>query len=613
MNRDCLAVLSMLLAMSQSGASARAETPFPVSSDFVIRGARVFDGARVVDGADVWVRHGHVQAVGRHLHPPGAVPIVDGTGKTLLPGLIDSHVHTMGETDFLRSALALGITTELDMGSAPEFADRIEREQAAGKDLDMADLRSSRTQPTAPDGHGTEYGIPIPTLSSPEEAQGLVDALIAEGADFIGEIVYDDGSEFGLRLPTLTRETLRAVIDAAHRRGKVAVVHVLSLQGAKDAVDAGADGLAHLFADAPPDDELVALVKQHGTFVIPTLSLFASMTGSSMGPGLASDPRLEPYLGPQAIADLRTALPASRGSLANTQEAVRRLNEAGTRILAGTDAHNPGTTHGATLLDEVRLLVDSGLTPVQALAAATSVNAAAFHLDDRGAITPGKRADLVLVDGDPTTNVSDLKYVVRVWKLGVEHVREATRAALQAKKEQEAAQRRSEPPQGSESGLVSDFESGMATSFGLGWKASTGRLLGGSEPRTELRLADDGAAGSHHSLEISGAIAPGVFGWAGAVFFPGARPLAPVNLSQFKSISFWTRGDGRTYQVMLLSRSRGSMPLSQRFVAGEGWSRVTISLSELGTDGSDMQALTFAELAVPGSFRFLIDDVRFER
>jgi len=123
-----------------------------------------------------------------------------------------------------------------------------------------------------------------------------VDALIAEGADFIGEIVYGDGSEFGLRLPTLTRETLRAVIDAAHRRGKVAVVHVLSLQGAKDAVEAGADGLAHLFADAPPDDELVALVKQHGTFVIPTLSLFASMTGSSMGPGLASDPRLDSRL-----------------------------------------------------------------------------------------------------------------------------------------------------------------------------------------------------------------------------------------------------------------------------------------------------------------------------
>ena len=86
------------------------------------------------------------------------------------------------------------------MGASPKYADQIENEQAQGRRLDLADLRSSRSQPTAPDGHGTEYGIPIPTISSPEEARAVVDALVAEGADFIGEIVYDDGSEFGVRL-----------------------------------------------------------------------------------------------------------------------------------------------------------------------------------------------------------------------------------------------------------------------------------------------------------------------------------------------------------------------------------------------------------------------------
>jgi imidazolonepropionase-like amidohydrolase len=169
-----------------------------------------------------------IEAVGPKLKVPAGILAIDGTGRTLVPGLIDCHVHTMGQDKFLKSALALGVTTELDMGASPKYTDQIEKEQAQGRRLDLADLRSSRSQPTAPDGHGTEYGIPIPTVSSPQEARTVVDALIAEGADFIGEIVYDDGSEFGVRLPTLTKENLRAVIEAAHQRGKLAVVHILN-------------------------------------------------------------------------------------------------------------------------------------------------------------------------------------------------------------------------------------------------------------------------------------------------------------------------------------------------------------------------------------------------
>src|SRR5262249_39684020 len=90
---------------------------------------------------------------------------IDGTDKTLVPGLIDAHVYTMGSPDFLRSALALGVTTEIDMGAAPQFAVQVERDQAAGKDLDLADLRSSGTQPTAPYGHPTQRSLGMPTTS----------------------------------------------------------------------------------------------------------------------------------------------------------------------------------------------------------------------------------------------------------------------------------------------------------------------------------------------------------------------------------------------------------------------------------------------------------------
>jgi len=222
--RGALAVLLLSI-------SAFAQPPIP-RNEFVIRNARIFDGSSVISRGDVWVKNGNIKAVGPGIDVPPGIRTIDGTGRTLVPGLIDAHVHTMGQDKFLKSALALGVTTELDMGASPKYADRIEREQAGGMHLDLADLRSSRSQPTAPDGHGTEYGIPIPTVSSPEEAKAVVDALIAEGADFIGEIVYDDGSEFGVRLPTLTKESLKAVIEAAHQRGKLAVVaHPIRARG----------------------------------------------------------------------------------------------------------------------------------------------------------------------------------------------------------------------------------------------------------------------------------------------------------------------------------------------------------------------------------------------
>jgi len=106
---------------------------------------------------------------------------------------------------------------------------------------------------------------------------------------------------------------LQAVIEASHRRGKLAVVHVLSMQAAKDAIAAGADCLAHLFVDNPPDDEFISLVAQHHAFVIPTLSVLASSAGATNGPSLAQDPRLTPYLTSGAISDLLAKYPATPG------------------------------------------------------------------------------------------------------------------------------------------------------------------------------------------------------------------------------------------------------------------------------------------------------------
>jgi imidazolonepropionase-like amidohydrolase len=603
--RSLLIISTLLLLCSL----VLAQSTQPTNS-FVIRNARVFTGSRIIPNADVWVENGMIKAVGEKLKVQASVPVIDGSGKTLLPGLIDAHVHAYGNA--LKEALVFGVTTELDMFTDYHFAAHIRKDQADGKDLDMADLRSAGTLVTAPHGHGTEYGMAIPTISSPQEAQAFVDARIAEGSDYI-KIIYDDGKAYGMNIPTISKETMAAVVTAAHKRGKLAVAHIGSLQGAKDAIAAGVDGLAHLFVDLPPDREFLTLAAQHHVFVVPTLSVLASISGVASGKPLAHDPHLEPYLSSMSISNLEHTFPGKSGSLKNPEEAVRQLEAQHTPILAGTDSPNPGTAHGVSMHGELQLLVESGLTPVQALASATSVPAAVFHLDDRGQIAPGKRADLLLVDGDPSAQISDINNIVAVWKLGMKDDREAYRTEVEKEKQADQARKQAPPPPGSESGLISDFEDGTtASKFGVGWQVSTDQMMGGKST-AQISVVDGGAEGSKKALQISGEIIPGgSVLWAGAMFFPGSAPMAPVNLSGKKAITFWTKGDGKQYNLMLFAKSKGYIPATRSFTAGTEWKKITLSFSAFDTDGSDLEALLFSGSSPNEHFNLLIDNVRFE-
>jgi imidazolonepropionase-like amidohydrolase len=393
-----------------------AQEPPAHANSFVIRNARIFDGQKVSSRGDVWVQDGYIKAVGKDLKVPTHLRVIDATGDTLLPGFIDSHTHAWGEA--LREALMFGVTTELDMFTDPHYAANVKKEQANGKDLKMADLRSAGYLATAPGGHGTEYGIPVPTLTSPDEAQAWVDARITEGSGYI-KIVYDDFSAYGGHRPTLSKETMKAIVDAVHKRGKLAVVHIGDQQGAKDAINAGADGLAHLFADSEPSTDFATLVAAHHVFVVPTLTVLGSVSGTPSGESLTTDPRPEPYLTQENITNLKRAFPKFPTHLNEkyAEDAVRELIAVHVSLLAGTDSPNPGTSHGASIHRELELLVRSGMTPEQALAAATSVPAREFHLNDRGEIAPGKRADLLLVKGDPTHDITVTRDIVAVWKL----------------------------------------------------------------------------------------------------------------------------------------------------------------------------------------------------
>ena len=403
------------------------ESLAPPAPGFAVRDVRLFDGEQFVEQATVVVRAGRITEAGPGVAVPTDLQVVDGRGRTLLPGLIDAHVHTWG--DALAETLNFGVTTVLDMFSDPGPAQVLRRTRASFAPQAHADLFTAGWLATAPRGHGTQFGLPVPTLGTPDEAPAWVDARLAEGSDYI-KIVYEprDASGLGAPFPSLDRATVAALVAAAQARGRLAVVHVSRLFAAHEALQAGADGLVHVHADRVADAALVQLARERGAFVTPTLAVIAGFDPTLPAtPGearesqrLAADPTVRPYLTP----DQRRGLENSPGTklvmfrLETALASVRALHEGGVEILAGSDAPNPGTAHGASLHHELELLVRAGLTPAEALRSATSAPARRYRLANRGRIAPGQRADLLLVTGDPTTDIRATRAIERIWKNG---------------------------------------------------------------------------------------------------------------------------------------------------------------------------------------------------
>ena len=208
---------TMATLITWTALAAAQTVPKPV----VIEHVRVFDGTRVIADTNVVVEGGVIRAMGATAPRPAGAEVVDGKGKTLLPGLIDSHTHTIGAAS-LEQAPIFGVTTDLDMFTDPRMAADVKKQQKEGKLAKYADLRSAGYLATAPGGHGTEYGLKVPTLTQPDEAQAWVDARIAEGSDYI-KAIYDDALEYGVDKPwpTLSKATLKALADATHKRGKL--------------------------------------------------------------------------------------------------------------------------------------------------------------------------------------------------------------------------------------------------------------------------------------------------------------------------------------------------------------------------------------------------------
>ncbi len=579
------------LPVPDSAAARGQETP---EENFAIVDVTLFDGEAFGRNQDVWIEDGRVRALGPRLRLPEDLPRVDGRGQTLLPGLIDGHVHTFGGT--LGDAVRFGVTSVLDQFTDPALlaGARTARDEIAR--TTEADLFSAGMLATAPGGHGTQFGLAVEPLTDPANAAAWVRTRKEEGSDWI-KIVSEDGGAYGGEIPSLGRETIGALIAAAHAEGLRAVVHVSALEPALDAVSLGADGLVHVWIDAVISEEDARRLAEAGVFVVPTLSVIAGMFGDSTGLRILAETD-EPLISPMQRQTLSDPSLLRAGAGAEVAlENVRRLQAAGVRIVAGTDTPNPGTGTGISMHGELRLLADAGLESAEVLASATSGAAEAFGIPERGRIAEGYVADLVLVRGDIESDVegdvSRTTDIVTIWKDGYPVVREAVATTFSP----EIAP----APHGA---VTVDFEDGIDSGFGSGWQVTTDAMNGGAS--TAELAVEEGA------LVVSGETRVGfAFPWAGAIWFPGPQPMQAVDFSGRSVLRFRTRGDGRSYTVMLFGAGAATtVPPMVPFVSGPEWTVIEIPLESFATaDPSIIAGLAFVAQAPLGSFAFELDDV----
>lgn len=383
---------------------------------FILGPVHIFDGIQVADASFIEVQDGMIVAVHK-TQPESDLVFFNGYNEWVVPGLIDSHVHAWNGA--LEDNLARGVTTVLDMFGDPRFLARHKSARSSLEPSNQADLFGAGLIMTAPEGHGTQYGIQVSTLNHPDQAMPLVIERINTGSDFI-KIVYTHEDASYAHAPSISKAELEASIQAAHANKRLALVHISDARSALDAVQAGADGLVHSFFDEVISDELVTLIKNNDTFVIPTMVVYEGMLRGSINERvLFSSEQLN------VRRSARTTLSRTFNSIefpahfyTNLLETTKKLYRAGIPILAGSDAPNPNTAHGWSLIIELMLLEEAGLPATAVLRAATQQPAKAFNLPERGMIAPGMRADMLLLQESPLEQLDILLTPKGIWKNG---------------------------------------------------------------------------------------------------------------------------------------------------------------------------------------------------
>lgn len=410
------------------------------TGDLVIRNVALFDSenSKVLPAQRVTARGDRIVSVEpEHGQPPAAGSmVIDGTGKMLLPGLWDMHAHLFAENSFLN--IATGVTTARDMGNSIEELTALRENIANGKQIGPRIVLAGFI-----DGPGPYEG-PIKVLAAtPEEAKQRVDRYKELG--YVQIKIYS----------SVKPELVPIIAQEAHRLGMRVSGHVPANMTAQQFVLAGADEIQHMnfvFLNFMPDvketrtparfiepgkraadldlnsqpvNDFIALLKQHHTVIDPTMGVWESTYLSRPGQIPVLDAPMFDRLPVQVQRGIKTggdALPASdaatdqqyRASYANMVRMVKKLYDSGIQIVAGTDAGS-----GYAFDRELEIYSSAGIPAPEVLRMATLEAATVMHQEkDLGSIVPGKFADMVLVSGDPTQNISDIRKVDTVIKNG---------------------------------------------------------------------------------------------------------------------------------------------------------------------------------------------------
>lgn len=413
-----LLILSILFSCKNNAADNTSITAFV--------GATLLDGtgAPPIRNAVLLVEDGRVLATGtrKTLDIPKGARQVAVAGKYIMPGMINSHGH-IGGTEGLEGGkyskanvirdLALnaryGVTTVVSLGGDGQASIALRNAQ------ETSDLKHSRIFVA-----GT-----IVTGDSQEAVRQVVRENAKNKVDFI-KIRVDDNLGSSVKMPV---DIYSAVIDEAHKNNIPVASHIYYLEDAKGLLNAGTDYIAHSIRDKEVDQELIDLMKAKEVYYCPTLMREVSVFAYANTPDFLSDKFLLDEVDPAVIAALKAPERQKRikdnprtkvyeEALVMAMSNLKKLSDNGVKIVMGTDAGPPARFQGYFEHKELELMVASGLTPIQAIVAATGDAAKYLGLKDLGTLEKGHWADFILMEKDPLETISNTQSLEAVWVAG---------------------------------------------------------------------------------------------------------------------------------------------------------------------------------------------------
>ena len=438
--RQIAAVPALAVAAACGGGPATPAEP----ADVAIVGAQLIDGTggNPIPDSVILIRGDRVVAAGTRADTgvPAGAEIVDGAGKTVIPGLVDMHSHYFGDRAAIerqfRTQLYFGVTTARSIGADDADNVALMLEAHAGRPAAPRVFTAGRGF-TAPDGFNA---VLAQQPATKDAAREMVRELAAQGVHFVKMWVNAVPEPGG----TITPEIRTAIVEEALANGLVPVAHIDDEADGRQLVEAGLRDFLHSTvltfgpgAGAPVDDpqpsaEFIRMCVENGVAFTPTLSIIQNNWHFAERPELLEDPELRAAFDPDALA--RWADPEARAEVVEAanfedrkaafrqvQDFVKTMHDAGVRIALGTDAGTPNVPMGWGVHHELELYVEAGLTPMQALVAATATGAGLTPpVGDAefGTLEVGKIADLVVLDADPLADIRNTLAIDRVMKSG---------------------------------------------------------------------------------------------------------------------------------------------------------------------------------------------------